>query len=440
MKSKDQLSRRQFLKKGAAVTVGAAVAPYFIPAKALGRDGFIAPSNKVVMAQIGLGVMGHNDLGSFLSVPDCQMVAVCDPKRWLQEEKKAMIDKTYGTSDCRMYTDFRELLASPDIDAVSISTNDHWHVLIAIAAARAGKDMYVEKPLGVCLHETLVLRDEIQRLGRVFQFGTQQRSQRIMRFACELVVNGRIGKLQRIETSAPPGGAGERFGAPTFEPQPVPEGFDYDLWLGPAVWAPYHEKRVVNPTWFHISDYSAGYIAGWGIHHIDIANWGNGTEFSGPVEVDGHGVYPINDAMCDNALRWDVMMKYANGVECRFVSDGGPHQHGTKFIGTDGWVHVDRGAVTASNPKLLAEIIGPEEIHLTESLFQQQNLVDCVRSRARTVSPIEVAVRSDALCHLSNISMRLGRKIKWDPIAEKIVGDPEASGLLDRPRRGEWQL
>jgi predicted dehydrogenase len=368
------------------------------------------------------------------------MVAVCDPKRWLQEERAEMIDKAYGTTGTAMYTDFRELLARPDIDGVSISTNDHWHVLIALAAARAGKDMYVEKPLGVCLHENQVLRDVIQRTGRVFQFGTQQRSQHIMRYACELAVNGRIGKLERIETSAPPGGAGERFGAPTYEPQPVPEGFDYDLWLGPAVWAPYHEKRVVNPTWFHISDYSSGYIAGWGIHHIDIANWGNGTEFSGPLEIDGHAVYPSNDAMCDNALRWDVTMTYANGVVCRFVSDGGPHKHGTKFIGTEGWVHVDRGSLTASDPKILTSVIGPDEIHLTESKFQQQNLIDCMRSRARTVSPIEVAVRSDALCHLSNISMRLGRKIKWDPVNEKIVGDPDAERLVDRPRRGEWQL
>ena len=338
-----------------------------------------------------------------------------------------------------MVADFRELVARKDLEVVQVASNDHWHVLHALAAVRAGKDVYVEKPLSVSIEELKVLRDEVRRRGRMFQFGTQQRSDGKFRFACELARSGRLGEVKRVRVSAPSGPA-ERTGSPTFEPQPVPPGFDYEMWLGPAPWAPFHPKRVVNPHWFHINDYSIGYIGGWGIHHIDIMQWGNGTELTGPVEIDGTGVFPSDDGMCDNPLSWDVDLVYAKGAPVSFTSDGGKNAHGIRFEGTEGWVYVNRGEIRAEPKSLLEVKLGPGDVHLPVSEHHQKNLLDSVRSRKPTVSNIEVAVRSDAVCHLADISMRLGRRLRWDPDREEFPGDAEANRMLTRAMRGPWTL
>ena len=383
--------------------------------------------------------MGSFDMGSCLALPDVQVVAVCDPKREMREKAKRTVDARYGNQSCSVYNDFRELVARQDIDAVQIASNDHWHVLHALAAVRAGKDVYVEKPLGMSIEEIKTLREAVHRYGRVFQFGTQQRSMRNFRVACELVLNGRIGKVHTIRVSAP-SGFRERTGDIRYTPAPVPEGFDYDMWLGPAPRSPYTPKRVINPHWFHISDYSLGYIAGWGIHHVDIAQWGNGTELTGPIEVEGSAVFPTNDGLCNNPLMWDVTLTYANGVKLDFTSDGDRNKHGIRFEGPEGWVYVNRQELDAHPKWLLNDNVGPDEIHLPASTNHQRNWVDCIKTRGQTVANIDVAVRSDTLCHLSDIAFRLGRKVHWDPDREQFVNDPEANRRLQRAMRNPWHL
>ncbi len=432
------IGRRQLFRKVAAAGCGIA-APYIVPASVFGRGGAVPPGERITVGVIGTGGQGRYDMSGFLASRDARVVAVCDVKAEAREAARKQVDDHYGATGCAAYRDFRELTARDDIDVVLIASPDHWHVLHALEAVRAGKDVYVEKPLALSLQQAFVLRAEVRRRGRVFQFGTQQRSTPHFRLACELVRNGRIGRLQRILVSAP-GGHDQRTGEPGYPVMPVPEGLDYDLWLGPAPLAPYTPKRVVTPYWFHISDYALGYVAGWGIHHVDIAQWGHGTEDTGPVEVEGSGVFPADDGLCDTALNWDVSLTWADGVKMHFVSDGLMHRHGIRFEGTDGWVYVNRSGLETHPRSLLAERIGPDEIHLPLSTQHQQNLLDCVRARRRTVCDIETAVRSETICHLSDIAMRLGRRLRWDPQAERFVGDEEANRRLTRAMRPPWHL
>jgi predicted dehydrogenase len=364
------------------------------------------------MGFIGTGGRGGALLRNFMHLKDAQIVAVCDVKKPNCDRARETVDKHYGRKVCTGYTDFRELCERSDIDAVVVASTDHWHVLHALWAVRSGKDVYCEKPLGMSVEEGQVLRREVNRYGRVFQFGTQERSSRNSRFACEMVRSGRVGKIKKITVASRYSIASENFPA-----MPVPDSIDYDLWLGPAPWAPYHPKRVSNSHWWHISDYSIGWIAGCGIHTIDIATWGNGTDLTGPLEVEGIGEYP-REGTCDNATGWDVNLKFANGVTMNFT-DGKRNPLGVRFEGTDGWVFVKEehlgGKVDAHPKELLKKEIGPDEVHLPVSNHHQQNFLDCVKSRARTVAPVEVTIRSDTLCHLSEIAMRLGRKLKWNP-------------------------
>ena len=308
---------------------------------------------------------------------------------------------------------------------MNIASLDSWHVLHALAAVRAGKDVYVEKPLGMSIHEIKVLRDAVHRYGRVFQFGTQQRSSQEFRRACELALNGRLGKVHTIKVGVH-AGAAERSGLKTYTPEPVPDGLDYDLWLGPARWAPYTTARLTYPHWFHISDYSLGYVSGWGIHHIDIAQWGNGTELTGPVEIEGTARFPDDDVLCDNPLSWDTRMKYANGVDLIFTGAGPGFEgvrQGITFEGTDGWVWVNRGSLDAEPKSLRKEQFGPDEIRLPVSTFHQANFLECVRTRQKTISHIDVAVRSDTVCQLAWCAFHLQRKLHWDPEKEVFVND-----------------
>ena len=435
-----KLSRRQFLER-AATAVSAAV-PLIIPASALGRADRVAPSERIGIGSIGVGTMGFADMNALMSVSQTQVVAICDVKSTMRDRAKQAVDARYGNADCAAYNDFRELLARPDIDAVSIATLDSWHVVHALAAVRAGKDVYVEKPLGMSIHEIKVLRDAVHRYGRVFQFGTQQRSSPEFRHACEIARNGRLGKLHTIKVGVH-AGAAERSGQRTYSPEPVPDWLDYDLWLGPAPWAPYTTARLVYPHWFHISDYSLGYVSGWGIHHIDIAQWGGGTELTGPVEIVGSARFPYDDALCDNPLSWDTRMKYANGVDLIFTGDGPGFtgvRHGITFEGTDGWVWVNRGAIDAGPKSLLKEQFGPDEIRLPVSTFHQGNFFQCVRTREKTICNIDVAVRSDTVCQLAWAAFRLQRKLRWDPEKETFLNDSDANQRLIRPLRAPWHL
>jgi predicted dehydrogenase len=362
------------------------------------------------------------------------------------------VNGEYSKQVCAAYNDFRELVARPDIDAVCIASLDSWHVLHALAAVRAGKDLYVQKPLGMSIDEIKLLREEVNRHARVFQFGTQQRSSKEFRFACELVLNGRIGKVQTIKVGVHSGASGgrhwpegddERSGLTKLEPEPVPDWLDYEMWLGPAPKAPYTTARLTYPHWFHISDYSLGYVSGWGIHHIDIAQWGNGTQLTGPLEVSGTAVWPHDDALCDNPTSWDVNYDYANGVKVHFTGSGpgfGGVRHGITFEGPDGWVFVNRGALEAQPKSLLESKIGPNELHLPVSDLHEKNFIECVKSRGPTICPIEVAVRSETVCQLAWITFKLQqRKLKWDPEKEVFPNDPDANRLMKRTLRSPWR-
>ncbi len=433
--SHPSLSRRGFLRGSAILGAGLAL-PTIVPRRLFGAS---APSERIAVGCIGVGRMGTDDMREALGIAGVQVVAVCDVDSRRVENAKRLVEARYQQQGCAAYADFRELLARDDIDAVQIATPDHWHAIPTIEAARAGKDIFLQKPLSLTLEEGRVVSDAVQRCGRIFQIGSQQRSDTRFRKACELVRNGRVGKLHTIKVG---------FGIdPGCEPQPVmpvPEWLDYDMWLGPAPWAPYTQKRVHpekisdRPGWLRISDYSAGMITGWGSHHNDIAQWGMGTEHTGPVEIEGRAEFPT-DGLWDVHGRFHIEYTYANGVKV-ICADNEENQQGVVFEGSDGWVYVRRGFIDANPRSLLEETIGPEETKLYVSNHHKANFYECVRSRAETIAPVEVAHRSCAVCLLGDIAMRLGRKLRWDPAAERFANDDEANRMMARTQRSSWHL
>lgn len=428
------ISRRDFLVKSTKVTSSLICFPYVVSASALGRESQAAAGDRIIMGVIGVGGRGRAVMQSFLGLRDAQVVAVCDVNKERSQQARRMVDDKYDRKVCKAYHDFYELLSRPDIDAVLIASPVFWHVIMAAEAAKQGKDMYMEKPVGMSFAEAKILRQTVHRYGRVFQFGTQQRSGRNFRFACELARNGRIGKIHTIRVSVPAGEFNQKFPR-----KPIPKGLDYETWLGPAPWSPYTEAIINGWTHERISLYSLGFISAWGVHHLDIAQWGNGTELSGPAEVEGTAVFP-DEGVMDCAKSWEVNLRYPNGVTIHFT-DNTKFKQGVRFEGTDGWVHVNRQELSASPASLLEETIGPDEVHLPVSNNHSQNLLDCIRSRQQTVAPVDVAVRSDTLCHLSDIATRTGRRLKWDPLREEIVDDPQANRyLLPRSMRSPWHL
>ena len=437
MSQNKSLGRRRFLKQAAGAVAGAVALPYVVPSAVLGKDGAVAPSERITMASVGVGGRGGGLLGGWLGLRDTQVLAVCDPKRSRRYWAEEAVDRRYGKKVCTAYTDFREVYARDDIDAVAVASTDHWHVLLALMAVRSGKDVYCEKPLGLSVEQGQVLREAVQRYGAVFQFGTQERSSWSTRKACEIVRNGWIGKVRKITVSSRYSRVSENF-----KPQPVPDSLAYDLWLGPAPWAPYSPQRVQNNGWFHISDYALGFIAGCGIHTVDMAQWGNGTDLTGPVAVEGTGEFPP-DGTCNCATGWDVNLTFADGVVMNFT-DGKRNPLGVRFEGTDGWVFVleqHLGGTVNANPKsLLKRKPGPNDLHLPVSNNHGHNFIECIKTRARTAAPVESAVRSDQICQLSDIAMRVGRKLKWDPVAERFIGDAEANRMLSRSMRDPWRL
>jgi myo-inositol 2-dehydrogenase/D-chiro-inositol 1-dehydrogenase len=437
------LSRRGFLKTTATLGVGLAL-PTIVPSSVFGAT---APSEQITVGCIGVGRMGTDDLREALGFKQVQVVAVCDVDSNRVRNAQRRVESYYrdrGAGDsykgCAIYGDFRELLARGDIDAVQIATPDHWHALPAIAAAQAGKDVFLQKPLTLTIREGRVLSDAVRRYSRVFQTGSQQRSDARFRQACELVRNGRIGKLQTVKV-----GFDIDPGTDPTPPMPVPENLDYDMWLGPAPWAPYTEKRVhpqnsINgrPGWLRIADYGAGMITGWGSHHNDIAQWGMDTEHTGPVEIEARAEFP-KDGLWDVHGLFHIEYTYANGVKV-ICTDNRENQQGVRFEGTDGWVYVRRGAIQAEPASLLEETIGADGTKLYVSNNHKGNFYECIKSRAETIAPVEVAHRSCTVCLLGDIAMRLGRKLKWDPKTETFVGDAEANRVVSKPMRSPWHL
>ncbi|MHC4405725.1 MAG: Gfo/Idh/MocA family protein [Planctomycetota bacterium] len=417
--SDSRLTRRSLLKTAAAAAVAS---PYVIRSAALGGEGKTPPSERVLLGHIGVGNRGRSLLRGFIQCKGAQSVAVSDAYKSRRDGTAKMIEG-------KAYADFRELLARDDVDAVVIATPDHWHVPMAVAAAKAGKDAYVEKPLGVSVEQDLVCRKVFGENQRVFQYGTQQRSMGHCRFGCELVRSGRIGKVSRIEVIAPNGNAGG-----STEEIPVPPDLDYEAWLGPAPPAPYTANRCNPPGTYWIYDYSIGYLGGWGAHPLDIMVWGSDADLSGPMTVEGTGVIPT-EGLYDTVYNWDMKIRLGD-VEMTFTPGG----DSTKFIGPDGWVQIRRGGIDAEPKSLLESKIGPDDVSLINSPRHDQNFVDAVKSRNDPVSNLEEAVRSDLISLLCDIAVRTGRKITWDPKTEVIVGDAEATKMITRPLRAPWTL
>jgi len=451
MKTTSLLNRRLFLERTAAVVS----APLIVPASVLGR-GAEAPSNRVTIGCIGLGIQGTGNMRTFLGHPETRVVAVCDVHETQLARGKTAVDSFYDNKDCAAYRDFRELLARKDIDAIQITTPDHWHPIIAVEAAKTGKHMYYEKPFGWSFRAAKAVRDAINKANVLFQFGTQQRSSGNFRFACELVRNRKIGELKTILVGVP-----GSVPCPDQPTEPVPKELDYDMWLGPAPMKPYCFERV-RPythrpnepwtrnysTWYHISDYCIGFIGNWGIHHLDIAQWGHGSENTGPVEIDGYGTFPTS-GLADCALSWKVENRFADGVTLVHMDDEtakahplqkGGHGHGILFIGTEGWVHVDRSGIDAEPKSLLKLSLGDNDIRLFKSDNHHANFIDAIKGRARPAAPINIAVRSDTICWLDQIAIKLRRSLRWDPAKEEFVNNPEANAMLDRPMRSPWKL
>jgi predicted dehydrogenase len=453
MKTTSAFTRRQFLRTNLAMAMAASTFPNILPASALGQDGAVAPSERIVLGAIGVGDRGRQVLGGFLNQKNCQTVAVCDVKQDVLAKGKALVDARYGNTDCATCSDFRELLARKDVDAVLIASPDHWHVLHALAAVRAGKDLYVEKPLGLSLAEDQALRREVQTRKRIFQFGTQQRSDNKFRLACELVRNGYIGQLKHINIWAPQSIAG---GSTRIVPPPA--NMDYNFWLGPAKYREHTEDLTLNSNWWHVSDFAPGFIAGWGIHPVDIALWGAGDLTSGKVDVSGTGIFPT-EGLHDTATAWDLDLQCASGLTMKFASSprkgnlteklgeewaaryGKIDSHGTAFEGTEGWIKVHRGGISTKKAELLELDQQAFKTKLIRSRDHAGNFLEAVKSRLTTVAPIEDAVKSDALCQVADIAIRLKRKLSFDTKSETFSEDPEANQHLAlRPFRAPWKI
>jgi predicted dehydrogenase len=446
-KSPVRNTRRHFLQG----MLAAGAAPLVVSSRILG--GVDAPSGRVRLGHIGVGRRGTGALRSFLGVPGTVSVAIADPFQERRELAAGFVREEQGHAPT-LHNDFRELLGDSSIDAVVICTPDHWHVPIALAAIRAGKDLYLEKPLGYSLEENRLLRDAVKRHRRVFQYGTQQRSQELLKRGVELVRNGYIGPLERIEVWAPPG----RGGGST-EEIPVPPGLDYDLYLGPAPMRPCSKDRITTSASWFCADYTLGFISGWGAHPLDVAVWGMRSDLSGPMRVKGTGTFPPPTDLFNACTSWDAEFRFADGVVLRFQSGDRARKQveayrrrsirdeqgelqvpgdGTTFYGSRGWVSLSRGASEASNPEWLRlkECEGTERVVYRGHYYRA--FVDSVRSRTDLIAPIDDAVRSDTLSHLSLLSIQSDRELVWDPRAYRFVSPTAMNSLIAKPTRGNW--
>jgi predicted dehydrogenase len=452
---KPNLTRREFLAASAGLGVAAGF-PLIVPSSVFGKA---APSNRINVGAIGVGRISRiHDLPGVWQYDTARVLAVCDLDSNRLEAGRQLVEQAYGERSGRPYQgtltygDYRELLANPDIDAVIISTPDHQHAIPAVHAVQAGKDVYLQKPASLTIAEGRTLSDAVQASGRILQVGSQQRSLNPwpqFHRACEWVRNGRIGELRAVEIGLPgdPGG-------PEAPPMPVPPNLDYDAWLGSTPEVYYTEMRVHpqdsfdRPGWLRCEQFGAGMITGWGAHHVDTAHWGMGTERTGPIEIWGEAEFP-DSGLWDVHGRFTTHARYANGVHMTLSGD---LPNGVKFIGSAGWIFVARsGAVTASDPDgpqidpltasdpgILSSEIGPDEVHLYRSEDQHGNWLDCIRSRAEPVAPVEVGHRACSACLLHHIAMRTGRRLHWDPAAERFIGDDAANAMLSRPQRAPY--
>jgi predicted dehydrogenase len=443
MLKKMQISRRLFLK-GA---VAAAAAPYVITSTALGAGERPPASERMTLGHLGIGNQGGGHFGGMLGNAGVQILAVCDVRKNVRDSCQKRVDDRYAQErssgkyqGCAAYNDFRELMARQDIDGCIIAVPDHWHALVSIAAAQSGKDIYCEKPMALTIRQARAMVNAVRRYGRVFQTGSQQRSSSEFRKGCEYVRNGRIGKVTDVYVN---------IGGPSSEKQfpeePIPAGFDWDFWLGPAPWAPHNSERCsgnYGGGWRQVRDYSGGMMTDWGAHHLDITQWGLGMDDSGPVAI-----YPPESGKFPT-----LTYTYANGTNVHhFWSADGQAQkqyklpegkngaNGVLFVGEKGWVEVNRGHF-ACFPGSIDTPLGPSETPLYKSPGHHEDWFNCIKTRQRPICDVEIGCRSVSVCHLGNIAYWTGRSLKWDPIKEEFIGDAEANRWLDRPMRAPWRL
>lgn len=442
------VTRRSFLKRSASAAIAAAAVPSIVPVSVLGRNGAVAPSNRIAIGFIGTGRQAlYANIPGFLNQPDAQVVAVCDVDSWRMDRARQKVETFYANEKpaasfkgCSALHDWRDLVARKDIDAVMISTPDHWHVIQAVAALKAGKDVSCEKPLTRSIAEGRLLANLVKKQNRVFCTDSEFRSFRMCRLAAELVRNQKIGALTRIITGTP------KDSTLAMQPTvPVPKELDYEIWLGPAPDAPYTESRVHpvkndkdRPGWLCIRDYADGMIANWGAHLNDIAMWANNTEHTGPVEIEATGEFPPAGNLWNIIQTFEAHFRFANGVELICRSDK-PY---VRFEGASGWIHINYPIhIELSNEDLLTWKPGPNEISLPSMTSEKRDFLDAVKTRRQPQYDAEGGHRNATLSHLALASIQLGRKLKWDPVAEKVIGDDAANDFL-KPRtlRPPWKI
>jgi len=456
------VSRRRFIVATGAALGGGWAIPAMVPASALGAAEKAAPSNRIGVAMIGLGrqAIAHN-LPVFARAADAQVVALCDVDRWrlafCKENPAAIAAAKQHQFDiaamqgCSRTTDFREVLAHKDVDAVMITTPDHWHVPIALAAIRAGKDVACEKPIGLCIAHGRILADAAAKAKCVFRTDSEFRSIPTWFKAVSLVRTGKIGQLKAIRTVAPCWNKP----LPVQPAMPVPSELDYNMWLGPAPLAPYTEKRVHapktytagydRPGWYGNRTYCDGGICNWGYHPLDVVQWGNNSDRTGPVEIEGRGEFPPIDGLWNVILGFELHYRYANGVELFYTNTGrgsSPAQVHVRFEGTEGWVCAWYGPdrLEAEPKSILTAKVKPEEFPFPLE-NEKRNFLNCVKTRGQTLEDAEVGHRSSSVAQLGYIACQVGRKLKWDPLAERFTGDDEANRLLGLPPgRAPWSV
>jgi hypothetical protein len=396
-------------------------------------------NDRITIGAIGVGGRGSGHVRSFLGHRDTQVLAVCDPFEKKREAARRRADQRYaderekGTyKGCAAYADFRELTGREDIDAVVIASPEYWHALHSVWALRSGKDVYCEKAMTLTAAEGQAVRAAVRRHGRVFQLGTQQRSGRNFRFACELARNGYLGRVKKVEVGVPGGRALRN--VPAAEPPP---GLDYEMWLGPAPWSPYNKLKC-SYNWYFIYDYCIGWIGSWGVHHVDIAQWGCPSLRTARLEVEGQGTFP-NDGIANTSTGWHVHYRTPAGLHFSFTHNR-VHPQGCRFIGEKGWVHVNRGGIRAKPASLLKVGLKPGDERLYRSRNHHANYIECIRSRRDPVAPVEQGHTATMLTIIGDIATRLRRTLTWDWETESFVGDSEANRMLRRPMRSPWVL
>ena len=467
MKPTSKISRRHFI----ATTAAAVAAPAFIPARVFGAEDRPAASERITLGVVGWGMQGPGNTAAFLRQKNCQVVAACDLDKNHLDAAVNTINNHYGNTDCKAYHDYHELMARTDIDAVMLAVPDGWHALVATEAANHKKDIYGEKPLARTIAEQQAIVRAVQKNKRIWQTGSWQRSERHFRYACEIVRNGLIGKVTHVEVGLPSGHTDFAGTAPALleklaklstdgkQPNlaevipgspawnlavtPPPAGFDYETWIGPGKMEPYIEARV-HKNWRWNYNVGGGQLLDWIGHHGDIAHWGLGFDNNGPSEIEGRGEFPPTNAVWNTCTKYRIELKYPQNITMTIAGGYPEIKSGTKWIGTDGWVWVDRSnRLAASNEKWEEARSLPEDqrkVKLYESRDHQANFLECVKSRQPTITPVETAHHSAIPGHLGLISMLVGRKIKWDVKQEKIIDDKEASKLLTRDYRKPWKL